>query len=126
MANGKFQHNMECVQFLYDYHARVAPKAGTYYNGFEKRIDAYKRQHNIPVHEQLPKGKLNMNSHLIPNKAQVRSAAETGKPSVNEELQFAQFNQDSISNQQLPMQEPVANISPDKALNIFAQPKVIK
>ena len=64
-----------------------------------------------------------MNSHLIPNKAQVRSAAETGKPSVNQELQFAQFNLDSLSNQQLPMQEPVANISPDKALNIFAQPK---
>ena len=73
---------MECVQFLYDYHIRVAPKAGAYYNGYEKRMEAYKKQNNIPPQEAISKFKMNsnMNSHLIPNKAQVRSHADQSVP----------------------------------------------
>ena len=44
LANGKFQYNMECIQWLYDYLNKTAPKAGLFYNGFERRLDAYKKQ----------------------------------------------------------------------------------
>ena len=47
MSNGKLQHNMECIQFLYDYHQRAAPQASRFYNGFERRIEAYKKQAGI-------------------------------------------------------------------------------
>ena len=75
MANGRFQHNMECVQFLYDHYMRVAPKAASVYNGFEKRMEAYRKQNNIGGDEDISKFKINMNSHLIPNKASCRSTS---------------------------------------------------
>jgi len=56
---------------------RVAPKAATFYCGFERRMEAYKKQNNIPINEDLSKFKINMSSHLIPNKAHCR----TQKPS---------------------------------------------
>lgn len=64
---------MECVQFLYDHSLRVAPKASSFYNGFERRMEAYKKQNNIPHNEDLGKFKINMSSHLIPNKAHCRT-----------------------------------------------------
>jgi len=49
MANGKFQFNMEFLQWLYDYALKNAsPIALTSYNGYERRLEAYKKQQNIP------------------------------------------------------------------------------
>ena len=64
-----------------------------------------------------------MSSHLIPNKANVRSAADPGATqsfAINTELRYAQ--------QQYPSMVDVAKtplptaVSPDKALGIFATP----
>lgn len=44
MANGKFQYNMEFLQWLFDYAYKVAsPNTLSSYNGFERRLDAYKK-----------------------------------------------------------------------------------
>ena len=70
---------------------RVAPKASGIYNGFERRMEAYKKQNNIAGNEDLAKYKINMNSHLIPNKANCRSSTQNTKQlNINKELQFAQ------------------------------------
>ena len=53
---------------------RVAPKSGNYYNGFERRMEGYKKQNNIAITEDLSKFKINMSSHLIPNKANCRTS----------------------------------------------------
>ena len=81
---------MECVQFLYDHHMRVAPKAAHYYNGFERRMEAYKKQSNIAASEDLSKFKINMSSHLIPNKANCRTSNENNRQgNVHMDLKFA-------------------------------------
>ena len=72
---------MECVQFLYDHHLRVAPKAASLYNGFERRMESYKKQNNIPLSEDLSKFKIAMSSHLIPNKANCRTGGIGGNTS---------------------------------------------
>ena len=41
ISNGKFQSNMEFVQWLYSYTTKTAPNAAMFYNGYEKRIQAY-------------------------------------------------------------------------------------
>ena len=94
---------MECVQFLYDHHMRVAPKAASFYNGFERRMEAYKKQNNIAANEDLSKYKINMNSHLIPNKANCRSTAMVGTKQVNlnKELQLAQHEAAQQSHAQI-------------------------
>lgn len=37
LCKGKFRYNMDFLQWLYDYATKVAPKAATYYNAFERR-----------------------------------------------------------------------------------------
>ena len=51
-------------------------------------MEAYKKQHNIAVTEDLSKFKINMNSHLIPNKANCRSSAN--QTHLDKELKMAQ------------------------------------
>lgn len=41
LSNGKFQANMEFVQWLYSYTTKNAPNAAMFYNGYEKRVEAY-------------------------------------------------------------------------------------
>ena len=47
LANGRFQHTIECVQLLYDYQTKVAPKVAGVYNGFERRMEAYRKQNGF-------------------------------------------------------------------------------
>lgn len=47
VSNGKFQANMEVVQWLYAAQLKIAPKASLFYCGFERRMEAYRRQLGI-------------------------------------------------------------------------------
>ena len=65
LSNGKFQANMEFVQWLYAYTSKTAPNAAMFYNGYEKRVEAYWKQNNIDdISDHYMKIK-----HLVPNKA---------------------------------------------------------
>ena len=44
LANGKFQHNMDFIQWLFDYSKKINPNITATYNGYEKRLEAYKKQ----------------------------------------------------------------------------------
>jgi|688.fasta_scaffold772018_1 hypothetical protein len=44
----------------------MAPDCQMYYNGFGKRLEAYKKQLGIPLESQTPISKIQINSHLIP------------------------------------------------------------
>lgn len=43
LATSKFQFNMEFLQWLYDYTMKTSPNVGSYYNGYERRLEAYKK-----------------------------------------------------------------------------------
>ena len=44
MANGKFQFNMEFLQWLYDYAHKVSsPNVMSAYSGYDRRLEAYKK-----------------------------------------------------------------------------------
>ena len=81
MANGKFQFNMEFLQWLYDYAQKVSsPISRATYGGYEKRLEAYKKQHNIPPtmtggHMQLF---VQMSPHLIPNQSVLVASGSAG------------------------------------------------
>ena len=70
LSNGKFQYNMEFVQWLYGYCTKVAPNAAMFYNGYEKRVQAYWKQKGL---KDLTDHYMEMNQHLIPNKAMYRN-----------------------------------------------------
>lgn len=38
---------MEFLQWIYDYAMKVSPNFGTYYSGYERRLEAYKKQNNL-------------------------------------------------------------------------------
>ncbi len=44
LAKGKFQDNMEFLQWLYAYAAKTAPHIVKTYDGYQKRIEAYCKQ----------------------------------------------------------------------------------
>ena len=69
LANGKFQSNMDFLQWLYDYTQKTSPNFGTYYNGYERRLEAFKKAHNLP---SLQGVQVMMSPHLIPNKTSYR------------------------------------------------------
>ena len=55
-------------------------------------MEAYKKQNGISPQENISKFKMNMNSHLIPNKAQVRSHADPNAGqnfTINKDLKYA-------------------------------------
>ena len=70
LCNGKFQSNMEFVQWLYSYTVKNAPSAGMFYNGFDKRIEAYCKQKGL---KDLTGHYLEVSPHLIPNKTMYRN-----------------------------------------------------
>jgi len=72
IANGRFQNNMEVVQFLYDQQQKYAPRCALFYSGFERRLDGYKKQVGAPADYDLPISKVLMNSHLIPTNSELR------------------------------------------------------
>lgn len=81
MSNGKFQSNMEFVQWLYTYTAKTAPNAAMFYNGYEKRIEAYCKQNNITdVSQEYMHIK-----HLIPNRTLYRNDNEMQAPDEYEQ-----------------------------------------
>ena len=47
LSNGKFQSNMDFLQWIYDYAQKISPNFGISYNGYEKRLEAYKKQNNL-------------------------------------------------------------------------------
>jgi hypothetical protein len=50
------------------------PKASLFYNGFERRMEAYKKQLGLPPEADLGTNKaIQMSTHLIPNKAFCRT-----------------------------------------------------
>jgi len=51
-------------------------------------MEAYKKQNNIPPNEDLSKFKINMSSHLIPNKAHCRT--QNPANDISRELLMAQ------------------------------------
>jgi len=44
LAKGKFQDNMEFLQWLYNYAVKTAPNISRTYNGYERRMSAYCKQ----------------------------------------------------------------------------------
>ncbi|CAI2376920.1 unnamed protein product [Moneuplotes crassus] len=70
ISKAKFQSNMEFVQWLYSYTTKTAPNAAMFYNGYEKRVQAYCKQKGI---KDLNDHYMEINQHLIPNKAVYRN-----------------------------------------------------
>lgn len=48
LANSKFQFNMDFIQWLYDYAQKTNPNASSFYNGYEKRLEIYRKQQGLP------------------------------------------------------------------------------
>jgi len=69
MSKGKFQFNMEFLQWLYDYAHKQGAHLLQAYSGYERRVDAFKKQQNIPQSTPLGLFYLNMSPHLIPNQS---------------------------------------------------------
>mmetsp|Transcript_5305 Transcript_5305/g.4900 ORF Transcript_5305/g.4900 Transcript_5305/m.4900 type:complete len:97 (+) Transcript_5305:232-522(+) len=74
LANGKFSSNKDVVQWLFDYTQKVQPNFSSCYNGYEKRVEAYKRQTG---QVQVSSTTIQMSQHLIPNKTSYRKKETT-------------------------------------------------
>ena len=80
LSNGKFQSNMEFLQWLYGYTHKISPSVAGHnpdydsYNGYEMRIEAYKKQKKKKNQgSNLENHHMQIAPHLIPNKAVYRS-----------------------------------------------------
>lgn len=68
LAQTKFQYNMDLVQWLYDYFQAQTKGEDVFYAGFERRLEAVRRQtNNAELSEELCMEQ--MLPHLLPNKA---------------------------------------------------------
>ena len=66
LSKGRFSDNVEFLQWLHQYANKTKPNLSSEYNGFDRRLAIYKRQHRIPEDESnFP---LNILPHLIPNR----------------------------------------------------------
>jgi len=79
---------MEFLQWLYDYAAKTAPSAAGQYSGYEKRVEAFKKQ--LGVQDIFPQ-QIIMSPHLIPNKASLRGA-EGGVDSIDNSINNSQMH----------------------------------
>ncbi|CDW91521.1 eb1 protein [Stylonychia lemnae] len=95
MANGKFQFNMDFLQWLYDYSQRTSPNFGTFYNGYQRRLEAYKKQNNLT---SLSGFQIQMSPHLVPNKSSYRKNEQQ-----QDEQPLSEEEQEEIKNQKHPL-----------------------
>eukprot|EP00742_Colponemidia_sp_Colp-10_P006308 GILJ01006762.1.p1 GENE.GILJ01006762.1~~GILJ01006762.1.p1 ORF type:complete len:401 (+),score=41.77 GILJ01006762.1:150-1205(+) len=74
LSKGKFQENMDLLQWMYNYVMKNFPLVPDSYSGYQRRLEAYAKQQKAagrldPISDAE---KLRMNPHLIPNKAALR------------------------------------------------------
>eukprot|EP00743_Colponemidia_sp_Colp-15_P007613 GILK01008236.1.p1 GENE.GILK01008236.1~~GILK01008236.1.p1 ORF type:complete len:399 (+),score=50.40 GILK01008236.1:46-1197(+) len=74
LSKGKFQENMDLLQWMYNYVMKNFPLVPDSYSGYQRRLEAYGKQQKAagrldPISDAE---KLRMNPHLIPNKAALR------------------------------------------------------
>jgi len=62
LAKGKFQDNIEFLQWCYGYAQKHAPNVPSHYSGYQRRVDSITRQNAHRAH------KVEMAPHLQPNK----------------------------------------------------------
>eukprot|EP00347_Sterkiella_histriomuscorum_P009498 403340986 len=97
LSNGKFQFNMEFLQWLFDYAQKVNPNFGQFYNGYERRVEAYKKQLNVT---NLAGIQIQMSPHLIPNKSSYRKYEQQQQDLLDENEEEDQYiEQDQIKQQ---------------------------
>jgi hypothetical protein len=48
LAKGKFQENVEFLQWLHQYANKTKPNLRNEYSGFERRLAVFKKQNRIP------------------------------------------------------------------------------
>ena len=53
LAKGKFQDNMEFIQWLYSYAVKISPNIAKFYNGYERRLESYMRQNGGKIEFKL-------------------------------------------------------------------------
>lgn len=71
LSNGKFQFNMDFIQWLYDYAQKVNPNV--VYSGYERRVEAYKKQNGLASLQGI---QIQMSPHLVPNKTSYRKMGQ--------------------------------------------------
>ena len=109
LCKGKFQDNINFLQWLYNYASRFGPLSAHNYQGYEKRLEALSKQQRYNKNAQI-------NNHLIPNNAflnfqsvktvdqsQQNIPNQFNSPKQLANFQFDQAQQPAFQHQQQPL-----------------------